>query len=159
MTRAGEYTFGIEGPAVDPAGNLYVVNFQKAGTIGKLKPGAVASEFFAALPEGSIGNSIRFALDGRMFIADYKIIAVDSLPSHAGGKVKQQQLAANRYPARVRWRTTISRTPTSSRRSLSAVLYWISARSRVGIARSVIARSRPDVRRADVLARLDSRTG
>ncbi len=65
----------------------------------------------------------------------------------------------DRYPARVRWRTTISRTPTSSRRSLSAVLYWISARSRVGIARSVIARSRPDVRRADVLARLDSRTG
>ena len=64
-----------------------------------------------------------------------------------------------RYPARVRWRTTISRTPTSSRRSMSAVLYWVSARSRVGIARSVIARSRPDVRRADVLARLDSRTG
>jgi hypothetical protein len=72
VTRAGEYTFGIEGPAVDSAGNLYVVNFQKAGTIGKLKPRAAASEFFAALPEGSIGNSIRFALDGRMFIADYK---------------------------------------------------------------------------------------
>src|SRR5262249_42593297 len=59
VTRPGEYTFGIEGPAVDPAGNLYVVNFQKAGTIGKLKPRAAASEFFAALPEGSIGNSIR----------------------------------------------------------------------------------------------------
>jgi sugar lactone lactonase YvrE len=72
VTRAGEYTFGIEGPAVDSAGNLYVVNFQKPGTIGKLKPRAAASEFFAALPEGSIGNSIRFALDGRMFIADYK---------------------------------------------------------------------------------------
>src|SRR5690349_11581961 len=70
VTRAGEYTFGIEGPAVDSAGNLYVVNFQKAGTIGKLKPRAAASEFFAALPEGSIGNSIRFARDGRMFIAD-----------------------------------------------------------------------------------------
>ena len=72
VTRAGEYTFGIEGPAVDSAGNLYVVNFQRPGTIGKLKPRAAASEFFAALPEGSIGNSIRFALDGRMFIADYK---------------------------------------------------------------------------------------
>jgi sugar lactone lactonase YvrE len=72
VTRAGEYTFGIEGPAVDSAGNLYVVNFQKAGTVGKLKPRAAASEFFAALPEGSIGNSIRFARDGRMFIADYK---------------------------------------------------------------------------------------
>jgi sugar lactone lactonase YvrE len=72
VTRAGEYTFGIEGPAVDTTGNLYVVNFQKAGTIGKLQPRAAASELFATLPEGSIGNSIRFAPDGRMFIADYK---------------------------------------------------------------------------------------
>jgi hypothetical protein len=48
--------FGIEGPAVDSAGNLYAVNLQKAGTIGKLKPRTAASEFFAALPEGSIGT-------------------------------------------------------------------------------------------------------
>jgi signal peptidase len=67
-----EYTFGIEGPAVDRDGNLYVVNFQRAGTIGRLKPRATASELFLTLPEGSIGNSIRFARDGRMFISDYK---------------------------------------------------------------------------------------
>jgi sugar lactone lactonase YvrE len=72
VTRAGEYTFGIEGPAVDAAGNLYVVNFQKAGTIGRLRPNAQASELFATLPDGSIGNSIRFSPDGRMFIADWK---------------------------------------------------------------------------------------
>ncbi|AMN42053.1 gluconolactonase [Rhodoplanes sp. Z2-YC6860] len=72
IARSGEYTFGIEGPAVDTAGNLYVVNFQRAGTIGRLKPSANASELFLTLPEGSIGNSIRFARDGRMFIADYK---------------------------------------------------------------------------------------
>src|SRR4051812_3872760 len=72
IARSGEYTFGIEGPAVDRDGNLYVVNFQKAGTIGRLKPRAAASELFLTLPEGSIGNSIRFARDGRMFIADYK---------------------------------------------------------------------------------------
>ena len=72
VTRAGEYTFGIEGPAVDAAGNLYVVNFQKAGTIGRLRPNAPASELFATLPDGSIGNSIRFSPDGRMFIADWK---------------------------------------------------------------------------------------
>jgi hypothetical protein len=59
VTPAGEYTFGIEGPAVDSVGNLYVVNFRKAGTIGKLRPRAAASELFAALPQGSIGNSIR----------------------------------------------------------------------------------------------------
>jgi sugar lactone lactonase YvrE len=72
LTGAGEYTFGIEGPAVDSAGNLYVVNFQRAGTIGRLRPGASASELFATLPEGSVGNSIRFGASGRMFVADYK---------------------------------------------------------------------------------------
>ena len=63
-TRAGEYTFGIEGPAVDSAGNLYVVNFQRPGTIGRLRPGSGASEIFTTLPEGSIGNSIRFGSGG-----------------------------------------------------------------------------------------------
>ena len=51
ITPAGEYTFGIEGPAVDAQGNLYVVNFGKPGTIGKLPAGASQSELFAELPE------------------------------------------------------------------------------------------------------------
>jgi sugar lactone lactonase YvrE len=72
VTPAGEYTSGIEGPAVDLDGNLYVVNFGGQGTIGKLAPGATASEKFIDLPEGSVGNSIRFGPDGTMFIADYK---------------------------------------------------------------------------------------
>ena len=72
VTPAGEYTFGIEGPAVDAQGNLYVVNFGKPGTIGKLPAGAVQSELFAVLPEGSVGNAIRFDQEGRMFVADYK---------------------------------------------------------------------------------------
>src|SRR5664279_6040152 len=72
VTPAGEYSFGIEGPAVDARGNLYVVNFGKPGTIGKLAAGASQSELFAVLPEGSIGNAIRFDADGRMFVADYK---------------------------------------------------------------------------------------
>jgi sugar lactone lactonase YvrE len=72
ITPAGEYTFGIEGPAVDQRGNLYVVNFEKAGTIGKLANGAARSELFATLPEGSVGNAIRFDRMGRMFVADYK---------------------------------------------------------------------------------------
>jgi sugar lactone lactonase YvrE len=72
VTAAGEYTFGIEGPAVDEAGNLYVVNFGKPGTIGKLALGASQSELFAVLPEGSVGNAIRFDREGRMFVADYK---------------------------------------------------------------------------------------
>jgi sugar lactone lactonase YvrE len=72
ITPSGEYTFGIEGPAVDALGNLYVVNFGKPGTVGKLAAGAAQSELFAVLPEGSIGNAIRFDREGRMFVADYK---------------------------------------------------------------------------------------
>jgi sugar lactone lactonase YvrE len=72
ITPAGEYTFGIEGPAVDAAGTLYVVNHRRQGTIGKLSPGAARSDFFADLPSGSIGVSIRFDPVGRMYVADYK---------------------------------------------------------------------------------------
>jgi sugar lactone lactonase YvrE len=72
VTPAGEYTSGIEGPAVDFDGNLYVVNLGKQGTIGKVAPGSASSEKFIDLPEGSVGNSIRFSRDGTMFIADYK---------------------------------------------------------------------------------------
>jgi signal peptidase len=72
LTPSGEYTFGIEGPAVDAAGNLYVVNHLRQGTIGKVAAGAARSELFAALPQGSIGVSIRFGGDGRMYVADYK---------------------------------------------------------------------------------------
>ena len=72
LTPAGEYTLGIEGPAVDRDGNLFVVNLGKTGTIGRLAPEATASEPFTALPEGSIGNAIRIDAVGTMFIADYK---------------------------------------------------------------------------------------
>jgi hypothetical protein len=60
LTPSGEYTGGIEGPAVDAAGTLYVVNLGRQGTIGKLRPGAARSELFTSLPGGSIGNGIRF---------------------------------------------------------------------------------------------------
>ncbi|WP_139020677.1 SMP-30/gluconolactonase/LRE family protein [Bradyrhizobium sp. ORS 285] len=72
LTPSGEYTFGIEGPAVDRDGNLFVVNLGKPGTIGKLAPEATASEKFTELPASSIGNAIRIDAAGTMFIADYK---------------------------------------------------------------------------------------
>jgi signal peptidase len=80
VTPSGEYTFGIEGPAADTAGRLYVVNFGKQGTIGLLGPDASASTLFAVLPEGSIGNAIRFDRDGRMYVADYKKHNVFMIP-------------------------------------------------------------------------------
>jgi sugar lactone lactonase YvrE len=72
LTPAGEYAFGIEGPAVDADGNLYVVNHLRPGTIGKVAAGATRSQSFAELPAGSVGVSIRFGPDRRMYLADYK---------------------------------------------------------------------------------------
>ncbi len=71
LTRPRDFTDGIEGPACDQAGNVFAVNFAKQGTIGKVTPEGIAS-LFVALPEGSIGNGIRFAPDGTFFVADYK---------------------------------------------------------------------------------------
>ena len=72
LTPAGEYTFGIEGPAVDADGNLYVVNYARQGTIGKVAANEARSQLFAELSAGSIGVSIRFGADRRMYVADYK---------------------------------------------------------------------------------------
>jgi len=70
LTDLNGFTRGIEGPAVDKAGILYVVNFAKQGTIGQVSPDGTAS-LFVELPSGSIGNGIRFDSKGNMLIADY----------------------------------------------------------------------------------------
>ena len=72
VTPSGEYTGGIEGPAADLDGNLLVVNFGRPGTIGMLAAGGSHSEKFIDLPQGSVGNAIRFDRNGTMLIADYK---------------------------------------------------------------------------------------
>ncbi len=64
------FTKGIEGPAVDKDGMLYAVNFKEEGTIGVVDQKGNSS-IYIKLPEGSIGNGIRFDLDGNMYIADY----------------------------------------------------------------------------------------
>jgi gluconolactonase len=70
FTALNGFTRGIEGPAVDRNGILYVVNFAKQGTIGQVNPDGSAS-LFIELPGGSIGNGIRFDSKGNMLIADY----------------------------------------------------------------------------------------
>lgn len=70
----GIFTSGIEGPAVGPDGLLYVVNFEREGTIGRVteKPdGSGTAELFVELPKGSVGNGIRFDRQGTMYVADY----------------------------------------------------------------------------------------
>jgi len=81
----GVFTSGIEGPATGPDGALYVVNFAREGTIGRVvagRAGMGSAQLFATLPAGSIGNGIRFTADGRMLVADYKghrILAVSTV--------------------------------------------------------------------------------
>lgn len=89
----GVFSQGIEGPAVGPDGFLYLVSFGRDGTIGRVRPqsdGSGLAELFVTLPEGSIGNGIRFDRQGAMYVADYKahnILKVDlrdgSVQTHA----------------------------------------------------------------------------
>jgi gluconolactonase len=64
------FTSGIEGPACDGEGNIYAVNYSREHTIGRVTPLGECS-IFLELPNGSIGNGIRFNQAGDMFIADY----------------------------------------------------------------------------------------
>ncbi len=70
FTKENLFTENIEGPSFDAAGNLYVVNFQKNGTIGLVKVDGTV-ELFLTLPEGSIANSITFDSKGTMYLADF----------------------------------------------------------------------------------------
>ncbi|MBC8228442.1 SMP-30/gluconolactonase/LRE family protein [bacterium] len=79
FTESGGFTSGIEGPACDIEGNLYAVNYARQHTIGKVTPKGDCS-IFVELPNGSIGNGIRFNSAGFMLIADYtnhNILKVD----------------------------------------------------------------------------------
>lgn len=62
---------GMEGPAIDKAGNLYAVSFGRRGTIGIVNIEQAKATLFLNLPEGSTGNGIRFGKDGMMYVADY----------------------------------------------------------------------------------------
>lgn len=70
LTAPGRFTPGIEGPACDREGNIYAVNFESQGTIGRVSPSGSA-EVFVNLPSGSIGNGIRFGSADQFFVADY----------------------------------------------------------------------------------------
>ncbi|MFN7652066.1 MAG: SMP-30/gluconolactonase/LRE family protein [Cyclobacteriaceae bacterium] len=79
FTKPNLFSFNIEGPAFDKNGNLFVVNFEKDGTIGLVKPNGQA-ELFLTLPAGSTANSIQFDQAGSMFLADYtghQVLRVD----------------------------------------------------------------------------------
>ena len=64
------FTAGIEGPACDADGNIFVVAFQQPENIGRVTPEGKA-ELFLTLPNKSYGNGIVFDRAGQMFVADY----------------------------------------------------------------------------------------
>jgi sugar lactone lactonase YvrE len=70
FTEVNSFTEGIEGPNCDADGNVYAVNFQKQGTIGKVTPEGKA-ELWLELPNKSVGNGIVFDREGMMYVADY----------------------------------------------------------------------------------------
>ena len=67
----GEFTRGLEGPAVDKYGNLYFVNPHKNGSIGKVDTNGNFTVFIDQLPNNSVANGIRFGKNQEMFLADY----------------------------------------------------------------------------------------
>ncbi len=67
---AAGFTAGIEGPACDKAGNIFVVSLLDAENIGMVTPAGKA-EVFVHLPNKSCGNGIVFDKAGTMFVADY----------------------------------------------------------------------------------------
>ncbi len=80
LVYVGEYTSGLEGPAVDREGNLFFVNPIKSGSVGKVDTEGNFSLFIEQLPEGSTANGIRFGQDQSMYLADYtghNILKVD----------------------------------------------------------------------------------
>lgn len=70
FTEPKSFTTGIEGPACDAQGNIYVVNLKQRGDIAKVTPDGKL-EVFVQLPEGSTGNGIRFDRAGQMYVADH----------------------------------------------------------------------------------------
>ena len=70
LTKPGEFTPGIEGPACGRDGSVYAVNFAEQGTVGRVSPSG-KGEVFLKLPADSVGNGIRFDRAGNMYIADY----------------------------------------------------------------------------------------
>ena len=77
LTPIGEYSGAIEGPAVGPNGDLFVMGLKSAGAggafaIGRLAAGLMRSEFFAKLPDGGRGSGARFGSDGSLYVTDYR---------------------------------------------------------------------------------------
>lgn len=113
FTPVNSFTQGVEGPAVDKDGNLYAVNFDHDGTIGKITPSGEAS-IFLELPKGSIGNGIRFSNEGDMYVADYtnhNILKVDMATKNVNVFAHDGSMAQPNDIAITKWNTFFASNP------------------------------------------------
>src|SRR4051794_40748157 len=69
LTEKNSFTAGIEGPACDAAGNLYLVALKKPADIARVTPDG-KTEVWVELPGKSAGNGIVFDRKGMMYVAD-----------------------------------------------------------------------------------------
>jgi gluconolactonase len=79
FTAEKSFTAGIEGPACDAKGIVFVVNYAEQQTIGRVTPDG-KSEIWIRLPGKSTGNGIVFDRKGTMYVADYvghNVLAID----------------------------------------------------------------------------------
>jgi sugar lactone lactonase YvrE len=72
LTKENMFSVNIEGPNFDKAGNLYVVNYLRDGTIGRISTKDGSGQLFVTLPDSSIANSIQFNSKGNMYLPDFK---------------------------------------------------------------------------------------
>lgn len=80
FTAENLFSENIEGPNVDKHRNLYIVNYQKDGTIGQVKINGDV-ELYVTLPEGSVANAIMFDKKDNMLLADWQghnVLKVDA---------------------------------------------------------------------------------
>lgn len=87
LTAENTFSKNIEGPNFDKAGNFYVVNFEKDGTVGKINTKDGKGKIFVTLPDSSIGNSVQFDSKGLMYLPDFighNVLTVDMRTKKVG---------------------------------------------------------------------------
>lgn len=70
FTPANSFTSGVEGPAVDKAGNLFACNYERNGTIARVSSDGKAV-VFAEMPAGGRSAGLHFDRSGSLIALDY----------------------------------------------------------------------------------------
>ena len=122
-TERNSFTAGIEGPACDAAGNLYLVALKSPADIARVPPGG-APEVWVTLPGKSAGNGIVFDRAGLMYVADYtghNVLRIDpktkavAVFAHEPAMNQPNDAEAPTRPVNSAGRQALAMRPSSSR--------------------------------------------